>query len=77
MLNLGIASEINKVIVKNLNTKEVIVHIGSTASSEAIGSVGYNSIKAAIVAYVKSLARNLIEKKYMFLVFFQSIHWFR
>lgn len=64
MLNLGIASEINQVIVKNLNTKSsYIVHIGSTASSEAIGSVGYNSIKAAIVAYVKSLARNLIEKK--------------
>ena len=64
MLNLGVASEINSKIIGNLNPKSsYIVHIGSTASSEAIGSVGYNSIKATIVAYVKSLAISLIEKK--------------
>ena len=37
--------------------------MGSTASVEAIGSVGYNSIKTAIVSYVKSLASELIHKK--------------
>jgi len=63
-INLGIASEINMKIRKNLNKKEAyIIHIGSTASTEAIGSVGYNTIKAAIVAYVKSLARSLIKDK--------------
>jgi NAD(P)-dependent dehydrogenase (short-subunit alcohol dehydrogenase family) len=63
-INLGIASEINLKIFKNLNKKEsYIIHIGSTASTEAIGSVGYNSIKAAIVAYVKSLAVSLINNK--------------
>ena len=64
MINIGIASEINSKILENLNPRSsYIVHIGSTASSEAIGSVGYNSVKAAIVAYVKSLAINLIERK--------------
>ena len=64
MLNLGVASEINNKIIDNLNPKSsYIVHIGSTASSEAIGSVGYNSVKAAIVAYVKSLAINLMYRK--------------
>ena len=64
LVNLGIASEINNKINKNLNPKSsYIIHVGSTASSEAIGSVGYNSIKAAVVAYVKSLATNLIKNK--------------
>jgi 3-oxoacyl-[acyl-carrier protein] reductase len=63
-INLGIASEINLKINHKLNKKHsYIVHVGSTASSEAIGSVGYNSIKAAIVAYVKTLASKLIKKK--------------
>jgi len=64
LTNLGIASEINNKIIKSLNPKaSYIVHVGSTASSEAIGSVGYNSVKAAVVAYVKSLATNLIKEK--------------
>ena len=64
LINLGIASEINNKIIKSLNPKSsYIVHVGSTASSEAIGSVGYNSVKAAVVAYVKSLATNLIKDK--------------
>ena len=64
MINIGIASEINSKILENLDPRSsYVVHIGSTASSEAIGSVGYNSVKAAIVAYVKSLAINLIERK--------------
>jgi len=64
LINLGVASEINNRIIKSLNPKSsYIIHIGSTASSEAIGSVGYNSVKAAVVAYVKSLATNLIKNK--------------
>ena len=62
-VNLGIGADINRIIVKNLNKKSsYIVHVGSTASVEAIGSVGYNSIKTAIVSYVKSLASELIHK---------------
>jgi NAD(P)-dependent dehydrogenase (short-subunit alcohol dehydrogenase family) len=69
-VNLGIASEINLKIFNKLNRKQsYILHIGSTASSEAIGSVGYNSIKAAIVAYVKTLASRLLKKN----VFVSSI----
>ena len=75
MINIGIASEINSKILENLDPRSsYVVHIGSTASSEAIGSVGYNSVKAAIVAYVKSLAINLIERKFLFLVYYLSLY---
>ena len=37
-----------------------IIHVGSTASSYAVGSVGYNTVKAALAAYVRSLGREMI-----------------
>ena len=36
-----------------------LVHIGSIASSEATASVGYNTVKAALAAYVRSLGREI------------------
>jgi len=36
-----------------------LVHVGSIASSEGVGSVGYNTVKAALAAYVRSLGREL------------------
>ena len=35
------------------------MHVSSVASREAIGSVGYNTVKAAINAYVRSLGNEL------------------
>ena len=61
-INIGIAAELNRTFVKIMNKESYIVFIGSTASIEAIGSVGYNTIKHSIVSYVKSLALNLINK---------------
>ena len=57
-----IYKELSKTL-KNYLTKDksFILHIGSTASVEAIGSVGYNTVKTSLVAYVKSLAINLIK----------------
>ena len=60
--NIGIAAEINRLLKNHLSQdKSFILHIGSIASVEAIGSVGYNTIKTSLVAYVKSLAINLIK----------------
>lgn len=39
----------------------VLIHIGSTASTAAHGSVGYNTVKAALAAYVRSLGKMLGE----------------
>ena len=39
-----------------------IIHVGSIASYESVGSVGYNSAKATITAYVKTLGRELSKK---------------
>lgn len=62
--NIGIAAEINRLLKNQLSKdKSFILHIGSTASVEAVGSVGYNTVKASLVAYVKSLAINLIKDK--------------
>tara|TARA_Y100001970_G_scaffold289878_1_gene421598 strand:- start:263 stop:1030 length:768 start_codon:yes stop_codon:yes gene_type:complete len=62
-VNLGVASELNRMLFATMNKKSsFILHVGSTASVEAIGSVGYNTVKSSVVAYVKSLATYLIKK---------------
>ena len=60
-LNLGIAAEINRLIIPKMMDRKSgnIVHVGSIASSEGVGSVGYNTVKAALAAYVRSLGREL------------------
>tara|TARA_B100000767_G_scaffold248388_1_gene249257 strand:- start:2033 stop:2824 length:792 start_codon:yes stop_codon:yes gene_type:complete len=64
-INLGASVEINRLIVKNNPKKHPLklVHVGSIASSEAVGSIGYNISKAALAAYVKSLGRELYHDK--------------
>ena len=61
MTNLGSAVEINRLVIPQMkkNKKGNIIHIGSIASYESVGSVGYNSAKAAVSAYVRTLGREL------------------
>ena len=63
-INLGAAVEINRLIVnsKKKNHSIKLIHVGSIASYEAVGSVGYNVAKSALSAYVKSLGRELYKK---------------
>lgn len=60
-LNVAVAAEINKVLVPDMMKRKSgnLVHVGSIASSEATGSVGYNTVKAALAAYVRSLGREM------------------
>lgn len=60
-LNLKSCVEINKVLLPKMMERKLgnIVHIGSIASTQAIGSVGYNTSKAALAAYVRSLGREI------------------
>ena len=60
-VNLLGAMEINKLIIKkNKKNKDLkLVHVGSISSYEATGSVGYNTVKSALSAYVRSLGREL------------------
>ena len=63
-LNFLSAVELNNKffpILKNRNSK--IIHIGSIASYEAVGSVGYNCAKSLITSYVRSIGRIMIKKK--------------
>src|SRR6185295_19451834 len=61
MVNLGGAAEINRVIMPSMrvNGWGRIVHVCSISSGEAIGSVGYNMVKAGLAAYVRSLGREM------------------
>ena len=63
-INLLGAIEINRLVVNkiNKNKKLKLVHVGSISSYEATGSVGYNTVKSALAAYVRSLGRELYRK---------------
>lgn|SRR3989338_2015114 len=58
-LNLNSIIEINNLIIPDMIVKKKgnIVHVGSIASQEAAASVGYNTVKAALAAYVRTLGR--------------------
>lgn len=60
-LNFKAAAEINRLLIPEMlqRKKGNIVHVCSIASSEATGSVGYNTVKAALAAYVRTLGREL------------------
>ena len=60
-LNLGAVAEINRLIAPEMKERRSgnLVHVGSIASAEAVGSVGYNTVKAGLAAYVRTLGREL------------------
>lgn len=60
-LNIGIAAEINRLVVPDMIKKGSgnVVHVCSIASTEATGSVGYNTAKSALAAYVRTLGREI------------------
>ena len=62
--NFGVAAEINRLVVPGMIERKSgnLIHVGSIASGEAVGSVGYNTVKAALAAYVRSLGRELAGK---------------
>lgn len=61
MVNLGGAMEVNRRFGPRMMAEGYgrIIHVASIASGEAIGSVGYNTCKAALAAYVRSLGREM------------------
>ena len=63
-INVSCAVEINKLVIPEMikNNYGRVVHIGSIAGQEATGSVGYNTVKAALSGYVRSLGRELADK---------------
>jgi len=60
-LNVSAGAEINGLIATDMQHRGSgnIVHIGSIAGTEATGSVGYNTVKAALSGYVRTLGRDL------------------
>ena len=62
--NIGIASEINKLFVPGMKKQGFgnIIHVGSIVGSEAEASVPYNSAKAALSGYVRSMGNELLEQ---------------
>ncbi len=60
-LNVSVAAEINRLVVPSMieQKKGNLVHVCSISSSEVTGSVGYNTVKAALAGYVRSLGREI------------------
>ena len=60
-LNLGYHAAINRQVLPHMVERKsgYICHVCSIASGEAVGSVGYNTVKAALAAYVRSLGREM------------------
>jgi len=60
-LNVGIAADINRLVAPDMMARGCgnLVHVCSIASTEATGSVGYNTVKASLAAYVRSLGREI------------------
>lgn len=58
-LNVAVAAEINRIVLPEMIKRKSgnLVHVGSVASIEATGSVGYNTVRAALAGYVRSLGR--------------------
>jgi len=61
--NIGIASEINRYLAPGMREQSSgsIIHVGSIVGSEARASVPYNTCKAALSGYVRSLGKELAE----------------
>ena len=62
-LNLSSAIEINRLVIPSMKRAKRgnIIHVGSIASYEAVGSVGYNTVKAGICGYVRSIGREVLK----------------
>ena len=60
-LNVAAVAEINRLVVPEMRIRSRgnLVHVGSIAGREAVASVGYNTVKTALSAYVRSLGNQL------------------
>ena len=60
--NLLGAVAINSLIVPLFQKARsgTVIHVGSTAATQSIGSVGYNTVKAGLNAYVRSLGNSVV-----------------
>jgi 3-oxoacyl-[acyl-carrier protein] reductase len=60
-LNVLAAVEINRLVIPSMRERKKgnLVHVGSIAGNEAVASVGYNTVKAALTAYVRSVGNEL------------------
>jgi len=60
-VNFLAGAELNRLLVPEMEKAGAayIIHVGSTASTQAIGSVAYNTIKAGLAAYVRSIGNAL------------------
>ncbi len=63
-LNLLSIVELNRLAIEHKKKSKSLklIHVGSITSYEGVGSVGYNTAKAALAAYVRSLGREVYKE---------------
>jgi len=63
MGNLGGAMNLNYFLLPSMMNQKSgnVIHIGSIASHEVTGSVGYNTVKSATSAYVRTIGKEMVQ----------------
>ena len=62
MVNLGGQAEINRIALQHATPPKYLCHVCSIVSGEAIGSVGYGTVKAALAGYIRALGHQMARR---------------
>ena len=73
--NFGVIQEFNRLLIPKINKDGKIICIGSIATRQLIGSLGYTLAKTALETYVKFLGKELIPKRISIMALSIGAYW--
>ncbi len=73
--NFGVIQEFNRLMIPKIKPSGKIICIGSIATRQLIGSLGYTVAKTALETYVRFLGKELIPKKISIMALSIGAYW--
>ena len=73
--NFGIIQEVNKIIISKIKPLGKIICVGSIATRQIVGSLGYTISKTALETYVKFMGKELASQKKSILAVSIGAYW--
>ncbi len=73
--NFGVIQEFNRLMIPKIKPSGKIICIGSIATRQLIGSLGYTIAKTALETYVRFLGKELISKKISIMALSIGAYW--